>query len=452
VLDASESRWRPLITDPDRRAEISTVITEVVAEIEAWRRGHEASCEETADYATLRIYAATDDIVPDPGDDAGRAIEAAIAATGELSRPALYGGMARVAFAVAHLSSGEDTDVACDAIERSLLGFLELPTERYDLIGGLVGIAVPALQRIADGNPSASSEPIVRAVLDHLERLSRPMATGIAWHTPPSLLPEPQRRVAPDGYINLGLAHGVPGVVAILARCIAAGIDVGRARGLLDAAVEFLRSVAGPRPGTRYPAWLPTAPAEPRSRVAWCYGDLGIAVALMSAAGVSGRVDWRNDALDLARGMAARSYESSQVSDAALCHGAAGVAHLFNRLAQATDDAELAAAADTWFGHTLAMRRDDAIAGFPRAALGPDSATIFEPAADLLSGASGVALALHAAISQVEPSWDRLLLADLSPIGVRGVTRLGACAVAPEDASGPGRQPIGLPCRSRWRR
>jgi hypothetical protein len=40
----------------------------------------------------------------------------------------------------------------------------------------------------------------------------------------------------------------------------------------------------------------------------------------------------------------------------------------------------------------------------------------WEPAADLLTGASGVALALHAAISPIEPAWDQLLLADLSPI------------------------------------
>ncbi|HEU4727821.1 MAG TPA: lanthionine synthetase LanC family protein, partial [Kofleriaceae bacterium] len=167
------------------------------------------------------------------------------------------------------------------------------------------------------------------------------------------------------------------------------------------------------RAGMRFPAWLPTQP-EWTSRVAWCYGDLGVSVALLSAATATGRDDWREDAIELARESARRPPESSQVIDAGLCHGAAGVAHLFNRLAQATGDAELARAADAWFVRTLAMRRDDAIAGFPRAQP-KDGAAGWEAVPDLLTGASGVALALHAAISAIEPAWDQLLLADLAP-------------------------------------
>jgi hypothetical protein len=206
-----------------------------------------------------------------------------------------------------------------------------------------------------------------------------------------------------------------PGVAAILARYIAAGVDVERSRALLEGAVAYLRSVAEPRPGARYAAWLPTRPGW-TNRVAWCYGDLGVAVALMSAAIATGRDDWRGDALELARGMAGRSFESSQVVDVPICHGAAGVAHLFNRLAQATGDADLARTADGWFARMLAMRLEsEPIAGFPRGYLS-NGVAVWEPAPDLLTGATGVALAFHAAISPIEPAWDQLLLADLSPV------------------------------------
>jgi lantibiotic modifying enzyme len=299
-------------------------------------------------------------------------------------------------------------------IERSLLRYLAEPTESYDLISGLVGIAVPVLQRIADGKASDSSEPVALSILDQLERLARPMASGLAWHTPADLLPMWQREIAPEGYLNLGLAHGIPGVVAILARYVAARVDVRRARMLLDGGVEYLRSVATPKVGGRYPAWLPAQRGDALSRVAWCYGDLGVAMAMMSAATATARDDWRAHALELAHGMAARPFELSQVVDAGLCHGAAGVAHLFNRLSQATGDAELARSADAWFTRTLAMRRTDAIAGFPRG-VPVNGEMTWEPAADILTGASGIALALHAAISSIEPAWDQLLLADLSP-------------------------------------
>ena len=413
VDGTTEPGWQPLIVDSDRRAAIAAVIVEIVTAVEVWRRDHPTTSDDDADYATLRIYTATDDTVPDPEDETGRALASAIAKLGDRHEPGLYGGAARVAFAVGHLSAGEDADLACEMIERSLLRFLGDPIETYDLIGGLVGIAVPVLQRIADGKASPSSEPLARGILDQLERLARPMDEGVAWHTPPHLLPPWQREAAPDGYTNLGLAHGVPGVVAILARYLNAGFDVPRVRLLLDGAVAYLRSVAGPTAGARYAAWLPIR-SDWTVRVAWCYGDLGVAVALMAAASATGRGDWRSDALELAHGMAARSFESSQVNDAGICHGAAGVAHLFNRLGQATGDAQLARAADVWFAQTLAMRRTDPIAGFPRAVF--DSGVMnWEPAADLLTGASGVALALHAAISPIEPAWDQLLLADLSP-------------------------------------
>lgn len=414
VEGTTEPGWQPLIVDSERRAAIAGLITEIVTAVDDWRRDHATTSDDDADYATLRIYTATDDTVPDPDDETGKALASAITKLGDNHAPGLYGGAARVAFAVGHLSAGEDADLACEMIERSLLRFLGQPTDSYDLISGLVGIAVPVLQRIADGKASASSEPLARNILDQLERLALPMDRGLAWHTPPELLPPWQREQAPEGYTNLGLAHGIPGVVAILARYVTAGVDAPRARLLLDGAADYLRSVAGPQAGNRYVAWLPSRPGT-TCRVAWCYGDLGVAVALMSAAAATGRDDWRRDALEFAHGMAARPIESSQVIDAGLCHGAAGVAHLFNRLAQATGDSAFAMTADAWFDHTLAIRRSDGLAGFPRA-LYNDGNPTWEPSADLLNGATGVALALHAAISPIEPAWDQLLLADLSPM------------------------------------
>lgn len=399
--------------DPDRRAAIAAVIVEIVAAVQAWRRDHPASADDHTDYATLRSYIATDDTVPDPEDEAGDALAAAVTAIADRQEPGLYGGVARVAFAVGHLSAGDDADIACEVIERSLLRFLEKPGYNYDLISGIVGIAVPVLQRIADGRPSLTSEPLARAILARLEQTAQPMATGVAWHTPPELLPDWQRKLAPAGYTNLGLAHGVPGVVAILARYITAGVEVPRATALLDRAMRFLHSVAGPIAGSRYAPWLPTH-ADTPTRVGWCYGDLGVAVAMMSAAAATASDTWQATALELAHGVAARSMESSRVVDAGLCHGAAGVGHMFNRMAQATGDAELERAADAWFSRAIAIRRDGPIAGFPRAVM-LDGATGWEPGAELLTGATGVALALHAAISSIEPAWDQLLLADLSP-------------------------------------
>jgi hypothetical protein len=79
ATDPAEPGWRPLIVDAERCAAIAAVITETVAAVAAWRREHEVIGTDDTDYATLRIYTASDDTVPDPDDEAGQARASPIA-------------------------------------------------------------------------------------------------------------------------------------------------------------------------------------------------------------------------------------------------------------------------------------------------------------------------------------------------------------------------------------
>ncbi len=73
-------------------------------------------------------------------------------------------------------------------------------------------------------------------------------------------------------------------------------------------------------------------PQQSAARLAWCYGDPGIAASLMAAAGAAGRPDWYRVAVDVACRAAARDLALAGVKDSGICHGAAGLAHIFNRL------------------------------------------------------------------------------------------------------------------------
>ncbi|HEX7277236.1 MAG TPA: lanthionine synthetase LanC family protein, partial [Acidimicrobiales bacterium] len=86
---------------------------------------------------------------------------------------------------------------------------------------------------------------------------------------------------------------------------------------------------------------------------------------------------------------AARPIQDAGVVDAGLCHGAAGLLHVSNRLYQATGDERQAAAARRWLEPALTLP----VAG-----------------AGFLEGRAGVGLALLAATTDVEPEWDRILL------------------------------------------
>ena len=396
--------WRPLITDAQERSRLLTAVREIATVLEAAPVTSQRAGVH-CDLAILRAYLAADGSVPDDDDATTTHVAAALAAQARTQRElGLHGGLAGVGWTIAHLASDENAEEICCSIDAALLRALESDwAGPYDLISGLVGIGVYALEREAAGHA------LVARVLERLHATAQQRGSGLAWITPASQLPDWQREQAPDGYWNLGIAHGIPGIIAWCARCIACGVEEVRAKELVTGAASYLLDAEPLTPAGRFSAWHVRggAPSGDRTRPAWCYGDLGVAAALVAAAQVDPR--WQDDARALARSCEERASHAS-VRDTAICHGAAGIAHVFHRMYQATGDDVLADAARRWLAITLEMRTDHAHAGFPAF----DGATLaWRADPTLLSGAAGVALVLHAMVSDVEPLWDRSLLLDL---------------------------------------
>ena len=94
-----------------------------------------------------------------------------------------------------------------------------------------------------------------------------------------------------------------------------------------------------------------------------------------------------------------------------LCHGAAGIAHLFNRLYQDTGDDELADGARRWYTLLLAARTADrGVGGFMAWQPASDGRMGWAAVPGFLSGSAGIAMALLAATTPLAPDWDRILL------------------------------------------
>jgi rhamnogalacturonyl hydrolase YesR len=179
--------------------------------------------------------------------------------------------------------------------------------------------------------------------------------------------------------------------------------------------VPWLLEAAPPRTPARFPAWQARGISETPARLAWCYGDAGVAIALLAAARATRNAAWEAEARAMGQAMATRALDGSGVRDMGICHGAAGVAHIFNRMYQATGDEVLGAAARRWFEQLLAMRRaGEGVAGFP-AMNHVDGADVWVADGGVLMGAAGVGLVLLAAVTDVEPAWDRVLLCDVAP-------------------------------------
>ena len=354
----------------------------------------------------------TEDQADIAGDTAVDLLAGAFAAIGGSGMPAsLYHGFAGIGWVYAHLAArlfeAED-DWPLAPIDEAITAQLASTPwlDDYDLISGLVGFGVYSLEQPEGPSRTQILDLVVRRLTESAERREG----RATWFTPPGLLIAQQRTETPAGFYNLGMAHGVPGVLALLGRLNAEGVSA--ADGLLDAAMSW--TIAQELPSgaaSGYPYWrAPDCEPSP-ARLAWCYGDPGVAIALFAAGRSASRADWEADAIRIALRAASRSLESSAVEDAGLCHGAAGIGHIFNRLFQATGDERFAEAARRWFEQALAYRTpDEGIGGF--LAVGSDSR---ERVADtgFLTGAAGVGLALLAACTPIEPAWDRALLVDV---------------------------------------
>jgi lantibiotic modifying enzyme len=330
--------------------------------------------------------------------------------------PDLYEGFSGVSWAVARQEPEEgwapDEDPLGE-VDSALEAFLSRrpPSRDYDLIRGLVGIGVYVLERAPRPVALRCFEQILAQLTETMERRDG----GLTWWTPPELLTLPQREAFPKGYYNLGMAHGVPGVMALLALAHARGVGArARVQELLEGATEWLVAQRLPSGERGLFSWV-SAEHEPRrsTRCAWCYGEPGTALALLSAGRALGRPEWEALALEGARLAAVRPLEHTGVIDAGLCHGASGLGHVFNRLYQATGEPWLREAAVTWLTRALDMAvPGEGVGGYRAFEALPAQEPRWSALPGVLGGAAGVALALVAGATASRPRWDRMLLAD----------------------------------------
>jgi lantibiotic modifying enzyme len=331
-------------------------------------------------------------------------------------------GLTGVAWAIEHLR--REFALACDAPQSLIVDVMlrsrlsETPWRGvYDLGHGLVGYGVYALESIAAPAKRALLEQIVL----RLHSTSLISHDGATWCTAPQNLNVHQRTSSPNGHFNLGLAHGIPSIIALLGQACTHGVTEDQARRLMDDAIRWLLAQklpdgSGSSFGTVIPLGVRSVPRQ--SRLAWCFGDLGLSAALYWAARSVDSSPLAEEMLEIARAAALRSPESSGVKEASICHGAAGNAHIFNRFYQATGRQDFLDAARYWFERTVSYYETS----MERCIADAESTDRFVPTprgwpghTGIFGGLAGIGLALLSAVTAREPAWDRVMLVSMPP-------------------------------------
>ncbi|MBI4819844.1 MAG: lanthionine synthetase C family protein [Deltaproteobacteria bacterium] len=322
-----------------------------------------------------------------------------------------FGGFPGVSWALGYTEGFESGD-ELSGVELAIAKALRRKDwQLYDVVAGVVGLSVLAMARW----PGRFSEEALELVVDRLEEISERAPESGLWFVTPELLVADAREQYPRGAVNLGLAHGIPCAIAALAGIVERGCAADRAGALLSRSIEALLSHR--MQDGRFPAWAAPNMTPTPSRIAWCYGEPGIAISLLHAARVVGRADWLAEGRNVALQASSVSFDESGVKDAGICHGAAGLSLIFARLHSALGEPRLLDSARFWYGRTLQMSvAGRGIAGY--AARGwKNGAETWSRDPGILTGVAGIGLVLLAGLTDRAPDWDQLLLVSLPELG-----------------------------------
>lgn len=403
-LHGATQTWRPLLTDTDAeraREAIDDIadalrdpgVTDIDAEI-----GGMGVAGGTSGAALFFAQIGDEKTALDFLD------RALASAAEELPSLPLYVGTTGVGWVLSHLEGSIlDPEEGPNDVDELVEAGLRSPRwKEFDLIRGIAGLGVYLLER---GLPT---DGLVAA----LERTATETDQGHTWWVDPTTVPQDRAELFPNGYYDVGLAHGQAGVVSVLALALAAGDQT--AKPFLESTLRWMRAQRLPEdkgPG-RYPLLFGPGDEPGGGRMAWCYGDIGVATALLAAGKALKDDDVLAEARSLAIECAEREPSRAGVLDASLCHGSGGLALLFARLAHAFDDERLAEAARTWGRVLLDQRMPGEPVGGIQYSMpieGTDDRGL-QPRAGLLEGAAGAGLVLHALTTDKAPDWDLLFL------------------------------------------
>lgn len=341
--------------------------------------------------------------------------------------PGLQGGLAGLAFAVrsqpcssplrqAHLGL-LDHALAPRVLEISagLYARHGVAVSEFDSISGLAGIGAYLLA--SDFSPPV--DVVWHALLEALIAMT---TTSIDeephWYTPAHLMGDEGMKMSyPAGNCNFGLAHGIPGPLALMALALLhPPAQVEEPKGLAEAVRRCADWIVSQRSSDEFGVQWPTVVHRsaddrarahpPGSRAAWCYGGPGVARALWLAGRALDDFTLCELAIETMTAVYKRPVALRQIDSPTFCHGAAGLLQITLRFAEDTRLPIFREAAETLCQQLLTAYRDDSPLGFR--SIEPGGYEVDQ--CGLLDGAAGVAMVLLTAAGGPAPDWDRVFL------------------------------------------
>lgn len=246
------------------------------------------------------------------------------------------------------------TDEDIESIEEDSIDFfLELidiyaDKKEYDLFTGLIGLGLYFLE--------IRKFDTVAKIVSYLDHMKHEHNTSFFWI---------DNITKEENTCDLGLAHGLPSIISFLAECYHHDCEKEICEKLIRGGVNFLIELYNENKDAQhiFPSKINviTGKKLPSNRLAWCYGDLGIAVCIWKAYTVLKDEELKAISLAIILNSARVRIDNSGIFystkndciDTGFCHGSSGISHIFNKFHRIFEHEELKEARDYWMAITL---------------------------------------------------------------------------------------------------
>ncbi|MXO04124.1 lanthionine synthetase C family protein [Flavobacterium sp. HBTb2-11-1] len=328
--------------------------------------------------------------------------------------PTYCSGIAGFGWALEHLQLENfiefDNDEVLSDLDHYLFERQSVDTSigYFDFLHGSIGYGYYFLSRYK----STTSQKLknrykiyLLELISSIEKFAIESENKMKWESILSI--ETQKR----GY-NFSLSHGIPSTINFLSRLHNYSDFKSRVKPMIEKSISYILHHKNKE--TSHYSIFPNFECEldnnnRHSRLAWCYGDLGIGITLLQAAKTLQNKNLNKTAIDILKHSAQRiERQDTLVSDAGICHGAFGIAKVFNRAYKETRDPTFKEATEHWLNEGLKMSfHEDGLAGYKKWIGGKQT---WKNELSLLEGISGIGLVIIDYLTNNEFNWDECLM------------------------------------------
>jgi hypothetical protein len=276
----------------------------------------------------------------------------------------------------------------------------------YDFLHGAIGIGFYFIERINKGNIKLIGA--LKQVIDYIDKNAIIENDLIKW----------AKINAKTASYDISLSHGISSIIIFLCQLLSIKninnyVNTTKIKRLINGAVKYILSQK--INVNKYRSYFPYTSVESSqeikgSRLAWCYGDLGISMILLEVAVILNNKIYSDIAINILNySCIRRNLHKNFVFDSGLCHGTSGIALIFYKLFYKTNNFTYLNTAKYWIDRTLEYCNPSK--GIDTFKIYYDAKhNVWQKNLSLLEGLSGIGLTLLSFYYKENPFWSKFLL------------------------------------------